>query len=246
MDGGGPLPQGEGDIETEVEIPRPVVVFDLDWTLLNGVAIQHLARRCGVYQEAKAVWTGYGGPDSLDAEGLKQLTRLFEGQPFEALEIACRQMFLRPASGEVVNAFKQMGFAVGVVADSFQVSADLAARRLGLQVAAGARLGVEDGVVTGELLPSPSGACDRWLCREAALARMASLYRSPVTVAVGDSQADVCMLEAADLGIAVDRASEAARRVADHQAPLIELPDVVSGYLEEQGIEVEADPLVRP
>lgn len=214
---------------------RPVVVFDLDRTLLQGYTIQHLANRLGFRSELRDIRGGRRPPD----EGWPQddhevVSALFEGIEIERIEEACGEMLLRPESGEVVKELQSMGLAVGAGTEAYHPMAVRACRSLKLQFAAGVELEVEEGRLTGRLSVSPyPGPCNPWFCKKTLLEEAGDRYAAPFRVAAGDGPSDICMLEAADLGIAVERARESVRAHADVVARLSEVPDVVREHLDE-------------
>ena len=73
-----------------------------------------------------------------------------------------------------------------------------------------------DGRLTGELRPPRfTGPCGQFVCKQAVLERVQRATRAPFTVAVGDGRNDVCMIEAADLGVGVEPCHPRVREAAD-------------------------------
>lgn len=214
---------------------RPVVVFDLDRTLIQGYTIEHLANRLGLRAELREIRGSRRPPDEgWPEEDHEVVSALFEGIELERIEEACGERFFRPESGEVVKELQSMGLAVGAGTEAYHPMAVRAGRSFKLQFAAGVELEIEEGRLTGRLSVSPyPGRCNPWFCKKTLLEEAGDRYAAPFRVAVGDGPSDICMLEAADLGIAVERARESVRAHADVVAHLAEVPGVIREHLDE-------------
>lgn len=214
---------------------RPVVVFDLDRTLLQGYTTQHLANRLGLRSDLREIRGGRRPPDDgWPEDDHEAVAALFEGIELERIEAACREMFFRPESGEVVKELQSMGLAVGVGTEAYEPIARRACDSLKLQFGAGVELEVDDGRLTGRLSVSPyPGRCNPWFCKQTLLEEAGDRYAAPFRVAIGDGPSDICMLQAADLGIAVERARESVRAHADVVAHLSDVGDVIREHLDD-------------
>lgn len=218
MDATGQLPGG-----------GPFVLFDMDGTLVDGQTIHHLCRRFGVLEAAREHWASEDrGPTSVGRSVKQRVARLFEGTPVREIEAAVRDLAFHGAAHDVVEALRAEGATLGLVTASYHPAAERARRALMLDLAIGVELVVEDGRVTGELASSGyDGPCGEWVCKRSVLEAHAERFEATHTVAVGDGLNDVCMLEAADLGIAVEGAPQRVRESADVTAGLGEVPRLV-------------------
>lgn len=216
----------------DVPAGRPLVLFDLDGTLLDGRTIHHLARKHGLLDEARERWDGDDrGPTSVSSPVKEQVAELFEGVPERDLFLTASELSFHGEVPAVLADLRQKGCILGVATGSYHVAAERARRSLMLDIAEGVQLEVEDGVVTGRLEESGyDGACGEWICKQAVLEAHAARYDATPTVAVGDGLNDVCMLEAADVGVAVPQAAQAAREAADVVAPITDVPGLVAEH----------------
>lgn len=210
----------------------PLVLFDLDGTLLDGRTNHHLAERFGVLEKAREVWAGDDrGPTSVSRPVKARAAALFEGIPERKLANAAAELAFHEAAHGTVEALRERGVTLGLVTASYAPAADRARRELMLDFAVGVELAVEDGTLTGELVPSRyDGPCGEWICKRAVLAAHADRFDATRTVAVGDGLNDVCMLKAADLAIAVEDAVDPIQRIADVRCPLGAVPDVLAEH----------------
>ncbi len=202
---------------------KRVVVFDADSTLVAGEVIDELARRAGVVDRVSEI-TRRAMAGELDFEAaLIERVALLRGLPVWTLRQVEQSLPLTAGAAEVITALKLLGYKVAVISGGFSFFTEHLKRVLGLDYAFGNELEIEDGMLTGRVVPPIIGARGKAdLLRE--IARREGVPLSQV-VGVGDGANDVPMLQAAGLGVAF-RAKEVAKRAADgaiHQNSLFGL-----------------------
>ena len=103
---------------------------------------------------------------------------------------------------QAVKQLKDKNYKVGIISDSYTLATEIVAHKLEMDFHVANRLEVKKGIFTG-ILKMPLGCektgcpCQQSVCKRYHLARLAKRYsvdRSN-TVAVGDSCADLCMIE---------------------------------------------------
>ena len=184
---------------------KRLVVIDADSTLLAGEVIDELAEAAGRAEEVAAITEAAmaGGLDFADA--LRRRVALLEGLPVTALAGVADRLELAPGARTLVRTLRRLGFSTAVVSGGFHEVLDAVCHELGVDRIAANRLGVLDGVLTGEVvgpIVDRAGKAD-------ALRRFAAELGVPLsqTVAVGDGANDVDMIAIAGLGIAFNARS---------------------------------------
>lgn len=190
---------------------KRVVVMDGDSTLLAGEIIDELAIVAGVGDEVRAITERAMAGEMDFREALEARVSLLRGLTVAQLEEVARAVPLTPGAEETVRALKALGFKVGVISGGFMFFLERLRDQLGLDYVFGNRLEMEDGRVTGRVLPpilDGEGKAQR-------LREIAALEGVPLTqvVGIGDGANDIPMLQAAGLGVAF-RAKESTRREA--------------------------------
>ena len=179
---------------------RRLVVMDVDSTLIQDEVIDLLAEHAGSEVQVAEVTAAAMRGDLDFAESLRARVATLAGLPVSVLDEVRAAIRLTPGARTLVRTLKRLGFTVAVVSGGFiEVVGPLAAE-LEIDHAHANRLGVKDGLLTGELIGEivdRRGKAD-------ALRRFAAAENLPLsrTVAIGDGANDLDMLATAGLGVA--------------------------------------------
>lgn len=176
-----------------------LVVFDMDSTLVEGEAIDELARAGGVHDRIAEI-TRRAMEGELDfAEALRERVRLLEGLPEEEVWRVADSLPLMEGARETVDALHSRGHETAMVTGGFRRIAERVAERLDIDHVVANELVIGDGHLTGEVRgPLISGSKGEAL-RELARKLDVPLERC---VVVGDGANDLPMMEEAGLSIA--------------------------------------------
>jgi len=187
--------------EEPTAAPRPLVVIDVDSTLIQHEVIELLAAHAGREAEVAEV-TERAMRGELDfAESLHARVATLEGLPVSVLDEVVNAV--RPTDGalELISAVDAAGGWVCAVSGGFtQILAPLA-EKWGLHAYCANDLEIADGHLTG----SVTGYVVDRAEKAAMLRRYAEYAEVPesATVAVGDGANDIDMLDAAGCGVAL-------------------------------------------
>jgi phosphoserine phosphatase len=202
----------------------PLVVLDVDSTLIGQEVVDLLADAAGVGNEVAAI-TAAAMRGELDfAASLQRRVALLDGLPEGVLATVRDRITVTAGVRELIEAVHHAGGLVCAVSGGFDRVLAPLAEELALDRWRANAIGVASGHLTGRVDgPVVDAAAKRGALLE--WAAEAGVPRSR-TVAIGDGANDLLMLEAAALGIAFD-AKPAVRDAADVVLPGRDLTPVI-------------------
>lgn len=191
---------------------RKLVQLDVDSTLIQQEVIELLAAKAGVADQVITI-TDKAMRGELDFEqSLRARVALLKGLPVSAISEVQQQILLTPGARTLISTLHKLGHTVAVVSGGFiDVIAPLL-NDLNIKHFKANTLGVENGVLTGEV----TGPVIDRAAKAAALREFAALESISMeqTIAIGDGANDLDMIAAAGLGIAFN-AKPAVKAAAD-------------------------------
>jgi len=183
-----------------------LVAFDMDSTLINIECIDEIADVAGCKAEVAAITeAAMRGEISDYKESLRRRLALLRGVPVAALEaVYAERLQLNPGVPEFVAACRAAGLKTLLVSGGFSFFSSRVQARLGLDFARANVLEVQDGCLTGGLVPQAWGDIVDGAEKRRTLLDLADLMGiAPAqTIAVGDGANDLPMMRAAGLSIA--------------------------------------------
>jgi phosphoserine phosphatase len=183
-----------------------LVAFDMDSTLISIECIDEIAAAAGRKAEVAAITEAAMRGQIADyAESLARRLALLRGVPAEALEtVYTQRLALNPGVEAFVAACREAGLKTVLVSGGFTFFADRVKARLKLDFARANVLEIEDGRLSGRLVPRPWGTVVDGAEKRRVLLELAELLGLPheATIAVGDGANDLPMMGAAGCSIA--------------------------------------------
>ena len=183
-----------------------LVAFDMDSTLINIECIDEIAEVVGRKAEVAAITEAAMRGEIADyGDSLRRRLALLRGVPLAALdEVYARHLQLNPGVETFVDACRTAGLKTLLVSGGFTFFSERIRQRLRLDYARANMLEVEDGCLTGRLVPRPWGEVVDGAEKKRVLLEVAELMGiAPAqTIAVGDGANDLPMMSVAGLSIA--------------------------------------------
>jgi len=201
-----------------------LIAFDMDSTLINIECIDELAREAGVGEQvAKITEAAMRGEIKSFSESLKRRLSLLRGAKEEILQkVLTHRLELNPGAKTLVETCQAQGLKTLLVSGGFTYFAREVQNRLKLDFMRSNELEIQNGCLTGELIPQTWGLiCDAEEKRKMILSTCAALGLHPgQAIAVGDGANDLPMMKlCADSG---------GLSVAYHAKPIVREQAMVS------------------
>ncbi len=200
-----------------VPIALPTLfVSDMDSTMIGQECIDELADFAGLKAQVAAI-TERAMHGELDfVAALHERVALLHGLP-ESVIAQCLDQRIRPMAGAatLLRTLKAHDTHCVLVTGGFHQFADTIAAVLGFDQVVGNRLGVENGVLTGQVVGDIVDGTVKHAVVIAETARLAAeTGTNVISLATGDGANDIAMIQAATFGIAY-HAKPNARQAAD-------------------------------
>jgi len=200
--------------------PKKMIVFDMDYTLLQGSFIRAAAERFGFTRELNDI---LAQPKSNYIKTQK-IARLLEGRSFAELIHVVESIPLVGDAVQVVRELQVRGYVCGIISDSYHAICNHVKNLLGLDFTLGNELEFQKSVATGEvripsqLLKDRFSICEHDHCKANMFQYILHRFGISVadSVAVGDGESDICMVKMAGTGISFNSQTPSLDAVADY------------------------------
>ncbi len=183
-----------------------LVAFDMDSTLINVECIDEIAAMAGRRAEVAAITEAAMRGEITDyADSLRLRLALLRGLPVAVLQQVYEQRLrLNPGVEAFVGACREAGLKTLLVSGGFTYFSERVRHRLGLDFARANTLDVQDGKLSGLLVPRPWGTIVDGAEKRRVLLEVAELMgiEPAQAIAVGDGANDLPMMAVAGLSIA--------------------------------------------
>lgn len=177
----------------------PLVVFDVDSTLIHEEVIELLAAHAGKEAEVAEV-TERAMRGEIDfADSLHHRVATLEGLPVEVLDEVAAAATIHDGAQELVDAVHQAGGYVYAVSGGFTHALEPLVAQLGLDGSMANTLEIREGKLTGKV----TGKVVDRAVKADMLRHWAQFHDVPLeaTVAVGDGANDLDMIDLAGYGV---------------------------------------------
>ena len=183
-----------------------LIAFDMDSTLINIECVDEIADAAGRKAEVAAITEAAMRGEITDfKDSLRRRVALLKGVPESALqEVFEQRLRLNPGAKNLVDTCKAHGMKVLLVSGGFTFFADRVCNMLNIDFSRSNVLGIENGVLTGQVVDQAWGdICDGAEKRKMLLHICAQMGINPSqAIAMGDGANDLLMMGEAGLSVA--------------------------------------------
>ncbi|MDE2029042.1 MAG: phosphoserine phosphatase SerB [Alphaproteobacteria bacterium] len=192
---------------------KKILIADMESTIIGQEMLDELAAEIGIGDRVADI-TRRAMNGELDfTAALTERANLLENQPESLIQKVASRMEPNPGADALIKAMKQAGSACWLVSGGFTCFASIIAERLGFDRFFANELGIENGVLTGDIArPVLDREAKKKILHQACAAYGCSLADA---LAVGDGANDVPMLQACAEGGGLGVAYHAKPRVRE-------------------------------
>lgn len=201
---------------------RWLAVLDMDGTLLEHRSVDVLCKKLGFTDKLREI-----DRNSRSSDGYKisaRIAELFSGVKVSRMEEIFDTIPVVRGAREFVDFLKSKGFVTAIVTDSYAFLASRLASKLGIGTVRGNQLELVDRFVTGKIImplgweeEEQEGCQRKAVCKLHVMNNLIEEYaiQDNRTIALGDSQTDLCIIRKARVGVAFRPKSETIVKIAD-------------------------------
>ncbi len=196
-----------------------MIIFDMDKTILEGSFIRTAAEEFNFTDELLKIQAEYPNPYTRT----KSIAKLMKGRSLDEILGVADKIKIVSDAGDVIGQLKKRGYICGIISDSYDVVTNHIKNKLRMDFSLANELEFSKSIATGEVkvpsvfLKNDSSKCSHDFCKSNALIKLTEKYSIDIknTIAVGDSENDICIVEQSGIGISFCSDDDVLNRVAD-------------------------------
>ncbi len=196
-----------------------MIIFDMDKTILEGSFIRTAAEEFNFTDELLRIQTEYPNPYTRT----KSIAKLMKGRSLDEILGVADKIKIVNDAGDVIGQLKKRGYICGIISDSYDVVTNHIKNKLRMDFSLANELEFSKSIATGEVkvpsvfLKNDLSKCSHEFCKSNALIQLAEKYSIDLknTIAVGDSENDICIVEQSGIGISFCSDNDDLNRIAD-------------------------------
>ena len=196
-----------------------MIIFDMDKTILKGSFIRTAAEEFNFTDELLRIQDEYQTPYTRT----KSIAKLMKGRSLNEILGITDKIEIVEDAADVIGQLKKRGYICGIISDSYDVVANHIKNKLKMDFSVANELEFSRSITTGEVkvpsvfLKNDLSKCDHEFCKSNVLLQLVRQYNIDLknTIAVGDSENDICVVRQSGIGISFCSDNDELNRVAD-------------------------------
>jgi len=207
-------------IKDSVNTLKKMAIFNMDNTILKGSFIHTLAERKGFKKELQEIIVQTSNPFIRT----KKIALLLKGINIADILKTLDDIPFADKALEVIQHLKRQGYITGIISDSYDCVTNHLKTKLGMDFSIANELEFSKSISTGEVripsyfLKTKYSECEHEYCKSNVLHELTKRYNINIenVMAVGDSDADICMVHAAGIGVVFCSDNKILQSIADY------------------------------
>ena len=196
-----------------------IAIFDMDNTLLSKSFIHTCAEKFGFKKELLEIIISQSNPYIRT----KQIAKLLKGKTVNDLIKVADEIPISNNIEKLLYHLRERGYKIGIISDSYDYITNYFVNKLHLDFSLANELEFSQSIVTGEVkipsffLTNKNSICKHEICKTNALITICNNLNIELsnTVAIGDAENDICMVNKSGIGISYCSSSQTLDSVAD-------------------------------
>ncbi len=197
---------------------KKMLIFDMDNTILHNSFITTLATRFNFKEKLLSIVTENSNPYTRT----KLIAKLAKGLNIKQLLETVDNIPITHGFEQIVRLFKKNGYICGIISDSYDCITNHLVNKFGLDFSIANELEFSNSTATGEVkvpsvfIKTKESTCNHDFCKSNAMREVARRYNIDIknTIAIGDSDSDICMIKDCGIGISFCSSNETLNMVA--------------------------------
>ncbi len=183
----------------DISRKKKLLVADMDATMIEGETLDELAGQFGLKDKVEPITAAAMRGEIDFHEALRMRVKLLAGVPAEAVFEMVPKVRFSKGAATLVKTMNRYGAKCVLISGGFDMFTNYVAQGLGFYKNIGNRLAMNNGRLTGEVIPP---IVDKLVKKKTIQDECRGLNIDPAfSVAVGDGANDIPMLQAAGVGV---------------------------------------------
>jgi phosphoserine phosphatase SerB len=198
-----------------------MAIFDMDNTILRASFIRTIASKFGFENDLNDIIS----QSQSSFIRIKHIAQLLRGISIGNILKTIDEIPLVDDAKEVVESLKHKGYICGIISESYDVTTNHIANKLGMHFSLANELELHNSIATGEVkipfffLSNKESICKHDYCKSNAILELTKRYNIDLknVIAIGNGKNDICMIRNVGTGVAFCPEHKTVERASQYQ-----------------------------